>query len=119
MINLSAINWSGNMAKEPTLEAMDADHGLKMIEIKLRFWTNDIADEKGKIIPKHAWSKGVVRVEANKAHGIKPGNPAPFRSLLEVGAVIEDVLIAHGIVLHADKRTRKYMAAAPAKNNTK
>lgn len=103
------------MAKESASASFDAEHGQKMIEIKLRFWTNDIADEKGKIVPKHAWSKGVVRMEANKAHGIKPKNPAPFRSLLEVGAVIEDVLIEHGIVLHADKRTRKYMAAEPQK----
>ncbi|MBR1142719.1 hypothetical protein [Bradyrhizobium sp. AUGA SZCCT0431] len=97
------------MAKAQDAASLEAEHGQKMIEIKLRFWTNDIANEKGKIIPKHAWSKGVVKIEANKAHGIKPKNPAPFRSLLQVGAVIEDVLIAHGIVLHADKRTRKYI----------
>ena len=45
-----------------------------MIEVKLRFWTNDISPEKGKIIPKHAWAAGVVRMEGNKSHGMAPSN---------------------------------------------
>ena len=51
--------------------AQEAEHGEKMIEIKLRFWTNDIAKQKGKIVPKNAWAAGVVRVERNDSHGIK------------------------------------------------
>lgn len=88
--------------------ALEAEHGEKMIEIKLRFWTNDIASEPGKVLPKHAWSSGVVRIERNDSHGIKPGSPLPFHSLLDVGAAIQKVLIEHGVMLHANRTMRKY-----------
>ena len=81
-----------------------------MIEVKLRFWTNDISPEEGKVIPKHARTGGVVRIERNKSHGIEPGRPQPFHSLLDVGAVIEKVLIEHGIVLHLGRKMSKYMS---------
>jgi hypothetical protein len=83
------------------IEAQEAKHGQKMIEVKIRFWTNDIA-EQGKVIPKHAWASGVVRIEANQAHGIVPGKPRP--------SVIEKVLIEHGIVLHAGRKMKKYFS---------
>lgn len=35
------------MSKED-LAAKEAVHGQKMIEVKLRFWTNDIAPEEGR-----------------------------------------------------------------------
>ncbi len=89
----------------------EAKHGQKMIEVRLRFWTNDLADKAGQIIPKHAWSSGVVRIEANKSHGIVPGAPKPFHSLLDVGAVIEKLLIEQGIVLHLNRRMQKYVEA--------
>ena len=88
--------------------AKEAAQGERMIEIKLRFWTNDIA-EKGKVIPKHAWSSGVVRIERNKTHGIEPGKPKPFHSLLDVGHVIEKTLIEQGVVLHPSKTMKKYV----------
>jgi hypothetical protein len=91
------------------VESREAEHGQKMIEVKIRFWTNDIAETTGQIVPKHAWSSGVVRVEANKSHGIVPAAPKPFHSLLDVGAVIEKVLVEYGIVLHPSHRMRKYM----------
>lgn len=91
------------------IEEIEASFGQKMIEVKVRFWTNDIAKEKGKIIPKHAWSSGVVRMERNKAHGIDPGNPLPFHSLLDVGAVIEKVLIQHDVRLRTSRKMKKYM----------
>ena len=93
------------------VESREAEYGQKMIEIKLRFWTNNIADQDGKIAPKHAWSSGVVRIESNKSHGIVPNAPKPFHSLLDVGAVIEKLLIEQGIVLHTSPRMRKYMKA--------
>lgn len=86
-----------------------ADPGERMIEIKLRFWTNDIANGKGEIVPKHAWDSGVVRIERNESHGITPGNPLPFHSLLDVGRAIEKVLIDHQIVLHPGRRSKKYI----------
>ena len=85
----------------------EAKQGEKMIEVKPRFWTNNIADEPGKVIPKHAWAGGVVRIERNKSHGIGPSNPLPFHSLLDVSAAIEKVLIKHGIVLNPGPRIKK------------
>ena len=63
------------------IEEKEAVHGQKMIEVKLRFWTNDIATGEGKIAPKHAWSAGVVRIEKNKAH-IPAQNEHPFRFIV-------------------------------------
>ena len=86
-----------------------ASHGEKMIEVKLRFWTNEIAGESGKIKPRHAWTSGVARIERNDSHGIKPGNPVPFNSLLEIGTAVEKVLIKHNITLHIGKNMNKYL----------
>ena len=98
------------MASENTdLVAREAKHGEKMIEIKLRFWTDQIADEQGKVIPKHAWSSGMVRIEGNKSHGITPSKPLPFHSLLDMGAVVEKVLLEHKVVLHPSRKMRKYV----------
>lgn len=96
------------MVKVTDIESREAKQGEKMIEVKLRFWTNEIASESGKVVPKHAWASGVVRIQRNKSHGITPSNPRPFNSLLDVGAVIEKVLIDHGVMLHPDRRMRKY-----------
>jgi hypothetical protein len=87
-------------------------HGQKMIEVRLRFWTNNIA-EQGRIRPRHAWSSGVVLVERNESHGIVPGNPLPFHSLLDVGSVIEAAFIEHGIVLHPSPEMAKYFDTTP------
>lgn len=91
--------------------AREARHGERMIEVKIRFWTDGFAP-KGKVIPKNAWTSGVVRIEPNKTHGIKPQNPIPFNSLLDVGSAIEEVLIKHGITLHPSRRMRKYVPKA-------
>ena len=96
--------------EQDDVAAQEAKHGEKMIEIKVRFWTNDIAQEEGKVKPKHAWSSGVVRIEGNKSHGIVPLHPRPFHSLLDIGAVMERVLLEHGIVLHASRKMKKYLA---------
>jgi hypothetical protein len=98
------------MAKIIDIESREAKQGEKMIEVKLRFWTNKIASEPDKIVPKHAWASGVVRIERNKSHGITPSNPRPFNSLMDVGAIIEKVLIDHGIILHLDKKMKKYFS---------
>lgn len=98
------------MPKENKAASLEAKQGEKMIEVKLRFWTNNIAEQLGKVIPKHAWTSGVVRMERNKSHGIEPGNPQPFHSLLDASAVIEKVLIDHGVTLHASRKMRKYIS---------
>jgi hypothetical protein len=98
------------MPEDKVIAAREAKLGEKMIEVKLRFWTNELTAEAGKIQPKHAWASGVVRMEANKSHGIVPLNPKPFHSLLDVGAVIEKVLLEHGIILHPSRRMKKYFS---------
>jgi hypothetical protein len=82
-----------------------------MIELRVRFWTDSIADGKGKIIPKHAWDAGVVHIQSNAAHGLAPDPkpPTPFNSLAELPAKIEQVLIANGVKLHLGSRSRKYL----------
>lgn len=87
-----------------------ADFGEKMIEVKVRFWTNKIAPKKGNIVPKHAWTSGMVRMERNFAHGIMPQKPKPFHSLMDITAVIEKVLIAHGVELHPSRVSKKYLS---------
>jgi hypothetical protein len=89
--------------------AREAKHGEKMIEVKVRFWTDGITPGAGKVLPKNAWTSGVVRIDSNKSHGITPQSPVPFNSLLDVGAAIEKVLINHGITLHPSRKMRKYV----------
>jgi hypothetical protein len=101
-------NKIGNIGN---LTTRAAKIGQRMIELKVYFWTNKIARGKGRIHPKHAWGSGVVRLERNDAHDIRPHNPIPFHSTLELSAVIEKVLIQHGIVLHPSRRMKKYHSA--------
>ena len=96
--------------QDDPVEAREAKHGEKMIELKIRFWTDELSPEPGTIIPKHAWSSGVVRIQENKAHGIVPGKPRIFNSLLDVGAAIEKTLKEQGIILHISGGMRKYMS---------
>ena len=88
----------------------EARHGEKMIEVKIRFWTDNISSEPGKIVQKHAWAGGVVRIAPNRSHGIVPKNPIPFNSLLDVGAKIEQVLLDHGVILRRSSRMKRYMS---------
>ncbi len=94
------------MAKRKTVKA---EIGQRMIELKVYFWTNNIAKGKGKIVPKHAWSAGMVRLERNEAHGIAGRKPKPFHTLLDLGTTIQNVLIQNGIVLHPGRRMEKYV----------
>jgi len=91
------------------LDAREAKWGEKMIEIKIRFWTNDLTKGENQIKPKHAWTSGVIRIVKNKPHGITPSSPIPFNSLMEIPAVIEKVLIEHGVKLHVDHNMSKYI----------
>ena len=93
---------------DEAVAAKEAAHGQKMIELRVRFWTNDLADQPGKVAPKNAWAAGVVRIESNAAHGLKATSPAPFNSLPELSGVIERVLIEHDIKLHPSTKERKY-----------
>ncbi len=92
---------------EPAV-AQEAKYGEQMIEVKVRFWTNDITPTDGNVFPKHAWSTGIVRMERNKSHGIAPRKSVPFNSLLTLGTAIDKVLIQHGIRLHTSRQMKKY-----------
>ena len=93
------------------VEEIEAPHGEKMIEVRLRFFTNEIAVGEGNVIPKHAWAHGTVTMERNPTHGIVPSRTAHyFYSLLDIGAAIEATLIDHGVVLHVSKPMQKYLA---------
>lgn len=101
------------MATKKELSAADAAHGERMIEVRVRFWTNNIAPEKGKVLRKHAWGGGMVRLEGNKTHGIASDDPIPFNSLMELTAVIEKVLIKKGVTIHLSDKMKRYMEAQP------
>ncbi len=90
--------------------AKKAPHGEKMLEIRLRFWTDEIAPVKGYVAPKHAWSSGVARIQTNASHGIHGGEEVIFNSLLEIPSAIEKILLSEGIQLHASRRMRRYLA---------
>lgn len=85
-----------------TANSRKAKHGEKMIELKVRFWTNGIADKQGWVVPKNGWSRGMVIMERNESHEIVPKDPRPFNSLMELPQVIEKVLIEHDIKLHRE-----------------
>jgi len=99
--------------KKQAIEEREAKHGEKMIEIKVRFWTDDLSSDVGKVIVKHAWTSGVVRIARNKSHGIEPGKPRIFNSLLDIGTAIEKTLKDHGIVLHISSGMNSYLSPRP------
>ncbi len=80
----------------------------RLIEIKVRFWTNVHGAGK-KISPKHAFSAGVVQMSRNDLHGVEPTEPLPFNSLLELSGKIEKLLVRHGITVHPCKIMSRYI----------
>lgn len=80
-------------------------HGQKMIEVRLRFWTNAIAKKKDHIVPKHCWDHGTLYIVENEGHEVKHRWKA-FRSLTEVSRVIEKLLQEDGITIHHGRYTR-------------
>ena len=82
--------------------------GERMIQVNVKFWTNNISKVKKGLLPKNAWSSGMVYVERNKTHGITPLKPVPFHTLTELGYVIEKALYKHGVTLHLPKRFKKH-----------
>ena len=99
------------MADTNTPAARTAKHGDKMIEVRIRFWTDGIAEQKDTIIPKHAWDSGVVVMDSNKSHGIAPESPQPFNSILDLQSAIAKVLTEHGVTLRAHRKLRKLIQA--------
>jgi hypothetical protein len=97
------------MAKGESADDRESKHGEKMIEVKVRFWTDEISGP-GLVRPKHGWTGGVVRVKTNRTHGITSGKARPFNSLLDIGSAIERVLKDHGIVLHVGRGMKGYVS---------
>jgi hypothetical protein len=85
-----------------------------MIEVRVRFWTNNIVKGRGQIMPKHAWGAGVVRMEPNKAHDIVSGEPHTFYSLMELPWRMERQPKEHGVVVHLSDLERKYRDQRPS-----
>jgi hypothetical protein len=46
------------MSEQEDLVGREAKHGEKMIWLNVGFWTDGIAPEAGKVIPKRAWGRG-------------------------------------------------------------
>ncbi len=92
------------------IEEREAKWGQKMIEVKVRFWTNGLAVVKGNIKPMYAKGSGVVRIKKNRAHGITPGRPIHFRSLMDLPAKIEKLLIQEGILIRRSRQMHKYIS---------
>ena len=86
-----------------------AQYRERMIEVKVRFHTDHIAEGKGMICPKHAWGVGVARIAPNESHDIRAGKAVHFHSLLEMPRAVEKVLIQHGIRIHPIGPMRKYL----------
>lgn len=95
-------------------DVVKAKYVERTIEVRIRFWTDAIADGEGKVRQRHCWSAGTVTMPKQSAHGIDGVGSFPFNSLLDVPAVIEKVLIAHGVKVHPSKRMQRYLTDSGA-----
>jgi hypothetical protein len=86
----------------------EARFNEKMIELRIRFWTNDISETRTEIIPKQAWDSGVVIMERNASHDIQPEKPKHFHFLMELPAIVKKVLIEHRVKLRKGAKSKKY-----------
>ncbi len=86
-----------------------APHGEKMIEMTVRFWTNNISKKSGCIVQKECWDSGVVYMHENSSHGIASSNPIQFHSMLDLPAKIEQLLTRRKVKLHPGRRSKKYI----------
>ena len=82
------------------IQSIEANFGEKTIEVRLRFFTNSIADIKGHVLPKHCWPVGMATMPKNDSHGIRNVKPHPFHSLEEISSVVEEILADAGIAVH-------------------
>jgi len=83
----------------------------KMIQVRIYPWTGGMVPEKGRVLPKHAWDCGHVTLPANSLHGIRAGGSKRFRTLLQLGSAIEELLRENGITIHTGRGSRKCMSA--------
>ncbi|MCK4445140.1 MAG: hypothetical protein KAW09_11390 [Thermoplasmata archaeon] len=82
--------------------------GKRMIELRIRFWTNDIdGNPKGTITQKVCWDSGYVYVVKNNSHGIESKGQSRFRGLCELLGSVEKVLRKQNIKLQMGARTQE------------
>ena len=91
------------------MDEHDAKHSEKTIALTVYLFTDGIAAEKGKIVPKHACAHGTVALRSNPSHRIKSRAQHNFNSLLEITKAIEDALIEGEIILHPTGNMKKYV----------
>jgi hypothetical protein len=84
--------------------------GEKMIEVKVRFFTDGLAPD-GQILPRHGYAAGEVRVTRNPSHDIRPGEPVMFNSMAEMPYAVEKTLRDHNIKIELSSRERRYRRA--------
>jgi hypothetical protein len=83
----------------------------KTIKLSVYLFTDDLADTKGEVLPKHAWSWGTVTLPSNPTHGIAGSKDVHFKSLSELPGAIERALLQQGVTLHEGKHKKKLFAA--------
>jgi len=108
-----------NLIMQHKPASIQAHHGDKTIEIRIRLWTDQIAKTKGETVPKNALDSGVVSLPHNEAHGIHASETEKFHSLLQLPAAIEKLLIENGIKLHLSREPQKYYDDPPARGRKK
>lgn len=82
-------------------------YGERTIEVRLRFWTNDIASMEGHVVPKHCWDSGFAILVENEGHGLEPGKRA-FRSIAGIGSAVEALLEKGGVTVHHGRTAHLY-----------
>ena len=60
------------------MDEREAKHGEKNNWSYGEFFSNGIATEKDKIVPKHVWTSGEVVLRSNPSHGIQSGAKRHF-----------------------------------------
>lgn len=82
---------------------VQATYSDKIIQVKIRFWTDGIAKKEGHIIPKHCYSSGYVLIAASRIHGIPTGIKAPFVSISGLPKAIDKVMAEAQLILHLNR----------------
>jgi hypothetical protein len=84
------------MSLEDIRRELEQERGAKevrrpdrTIKVEIHFWTNGIAREGGKVVPKVCMDSGVVQILENKGHGIAGEGPIPFNSFSKLVDGIE------------------------------
>jgi hypothetical protein len=94
------------------VKAPSEKKGNKTIELRVHFWTNGIAPQKGEIEPGHCLASGSVHVTTNEAHGLKDKHQAKFNSMAQLPAAIEKAMILAGITMHTSRLETKVRKSA-------